>query len=303
MIRTAFLGTSSAALPTLEAMADLTNLRMVVTRPDRPRGRGRAPSMPPVKQRALELDLDVRQPATPQQLDAEMAPVALDVAVVVAYGVLVGPRTLARPRAGMLNLHFSLLPRWRGAAPVERAILAGDLTTGVTLMQLAEGLDTGGVFSAWETAIGSDETAGELSDRSAVAAAELLREFLLPVLAGELVPSPQDEALVTLAPRLTKEELRLDFAMTAREVARTVRAFSPRPGAFTTWRGQRFKILHARETPGNLEPGRIETVGSGVRVGAGRGCIELLAVQQAGSRSMRADDWMRGVRGDPGRFV
>ena len=303
MIRTAFLGTSPAALPALEAMANLTDLRMVVTRPDRPRGRGRAPSMPPVKQRALELDMDVRQPATAQQLDSEMAPVSLDVAVVVAYGVRIPAQTLARPRAGMLNLHFSLLPRWRGAAPVERAILAGDPVTGVTLMQMAEGLDTGAVLSTWETTIGSDETAGELSDRLAVAASELLRESLGAAVAGELVPLRQDERLVTLAPRLSKEEFRLDFEAPAARITRTIRAFSPRPGAYTTWRGQRFKILRAREIPGSVGPGRIDTAGASVRVGTGRGCIELLSVQPAGSRSMRADDWMRGVRGDPGRFV
>lgn len=303
MIRTAFLGTSRVALPALEALTDMSDLRMVVTRPDRPRGRGRLPSMPAVKQRALQLDLDVHQPATSGQLDAAIASAVLDVAVVVAYGVRIPPQTLARPPAGMLNLHFSLLPRWRGAAPVERAILAGDPTTGVTLMQMEEGLDTGGVLSGWATSIGSDETAGELSARLAVAAAELLGEALLPAVAGQLVPVPQDERLVTLAPRLSKQETRLDFSMPAEEVVRTVRAFSPRPGAYTTWRDQRFKILRAREVRGKLDPGRLDAAGAGVRVGTGGGCLELLLVQPAGSRQMGADDWIRGVRGDPGRFV
>ena len=284
-------------------MAGLTDLRMVVTRPDRPRGRGRTPSMPPVKHRALKLGLDVHQPTTSQQLDTAIASTALDVAVVAAYGMRIPPQTLARPAAGMLNLHFSLLPRWRGAAPVERAILAGDPTTGVTLMQMAEGLDTGAVLSAWETAKGSDETAGELSERLAVAAAELLCEALLPAVAGHLVAVPQDERRATMAPRLSKEETRLDFAAPAAEVARTVRAFSPRPGAFTTWRGRRFKILRAQVVAGDFAPGRIDAAAAGVRVGTGKGCIELLSVQPAGSRSMRADDWMRGVRGVPGRFV
>ena len=303
MIRTAFLGTAGVALPALDALADLSDLRMVVTRPDRPRGRGRVPSMPAVKRRALQLDLDLRQPATSGQLDAAIASVVLDVAVVVAYGVRIPPKTLAHPRAGMLNLHFSLLPRWRGAAPVERAILAGDATTGVTLMQMAEGLDTGGVLLDWETGIGSEETAGELSARLAVAAAELLGEALLAVVAGQLVPVPQDERLVTLAPRLSKQETRLDFSRAAEEVARTVRAFSPRPGAYTSWRDQRFKILRAREVPGKLDPGRLEAAGASVLVGTGSGCIELLSVQPANSKRMPADAWIRGVRGDPGRFV
>lgn len=259
--------------------------------------------MPAVKQRALQLDLDVRQPATSGQLDAAIASVVLDVAVVVAYGVRIPPQTLARPRAGMLNVHFSLLPRWRGAAPVERAILEGDATTGVTLMQMAVGLDTGGVLLDWATAIGSDETAGELSARLAVAGAELLGEALLPVVAGHLVPVPQDERLVTLAPRLSKQETRLDFSRAAEEVARTVRAFSPRPGAYTTWRDQRFKILGAREVSGKLYPGHLDAVGASVLVGTGSGCIELLSVQPANSKLMPADAWIRGVRGDPGRFV
>ena len=258
--------------------------------------------MPPVKHRALELGLEVCQPATSQQLDAAIASSALDVGVVAAYGVLVPPRTLTRPRAGMVNLHFSLLPRWRGAAPVERAILAGDPTTGVTLMQMAEGLDTGGVLSAWETAIGSDETAGELSHRLAAGAAELLGQLLLPAVAGQMFPVPQDEARVTWAPRLSRGEARLDFRRPAEEVARSVRAFSPRPGAFTIWREKRFKILRAQVIPGDLESGRIDATGAGLRVGTGRGCIELLSVQPADSRSMGADDWMRGVRGDPGCF-
>ncbi len=290
-------------MPALEAMVSLTDLRMVITRPDRRRGRGRVMSASPVKHRALELGLEVRQPDTSQQLDAEIASTTLDVAVVAAYGVLVRPVTLCHPSGGMLNLHFSLLPRWRGAAPVERAILAGDPTTGVTLMQMAEGLDTGGLVSAWETAIGSDETGGELSERLAVGAAELLREALVPAVAGHIVPVPQDERLATVAPRISKAELRLDWAAPAAEVNRTIRAFSPRPGAYTTWRDQRFKILRAKVAQGSLEPGRLEAAGGTVRVGTGRGCLELLSVRPAGSRSMRAADWLRGVKGVPGRFV
>ena len=169
-------------------------------------------------------------------------------------------------------------------------------------MQMAEGLDTGGVLSAWETAIGSDETAGRLSERLAVGAAELLGRTLMAAAAGRLVLVPQDEGLVTRAPRLTKEDARLDFDRPASQIARAIRAFSPRPGAFTTWREERFKIHRARVVPGNLEPGRLDTGGGSLRVGAGYGCIEPLTVQPANARSMEAHEWLRGVKGDPGRF-
>ena len=302
VIRTAFLGTPRSALPSLDALADFTDLRLVVTRPDRPRGRGRTPAMPAVKARALERGIPVHQPSTPQQLDALIASRALDVVVAVAYGMIVPVETLARPRGGMVNLHFSLLPRWRGAAPVQRAILVGDATTGVTLMQMEEGLDSGGMLAVWETAIGQDETSGALTDRLAVGGAELLESKLEAAVAGELVPVPQDERLATRAPRVSAGEARLDFTTPAAGLARAIRAFCPRPGAHTIWRGNRFKIHRGRVVPGKLEPGRLEADPTGVRVGTVAGCIDLLTVQPAGARSMEALRWLRGVKGDPGRF-
>ena len=202
----------------------------------------------------------------------------------------------------MLNLHFSLLPRWRGAAPVQRAMLAGDNTTGVTLMQMDAGLDTGAVLDSWTTSIGSDETAGELSRRLAAGAADLLEARLEAVLAGRLAPRPQDGRLATAAPRLSTSEAELDFDRPACEIVRAIRAFSPRPGAYTTWRGTRFKIHRAREVPGCRAPGTLAADRSGVRVGTGRGCVDLEVVQPAGSRSMEAAQWLRGVKGEPGRF-
>ena len=258
--------------------------------------------MPAVKSRALELGIPVRQPRNCEELDDAIASSALDAAVVVAYGMRVPVGTLARPQGGMFNLHFSLLPRWRGATPVERAILTGDPTTGVTLMQMAAGLDTGGVFAAWETAIGSDETAGSLTDRLAVGAAELLGQTLKAAVAGDLAPVPQDERLVTRAPRFSKEDARLDFDRPATDVVQAIRAFGPRPGAYTTWRKERFKIHRGRAVPGILAPGRLAADPTSVRVGTAQGCVELLSVQPAGGRPMEALQWMRGVRGDPGRF-
>ena len=302
MIRTAFLGAPPPAVPSLETLAALTDLRVVVTRPARPRGRGRTPAPSEVEAKALELGIPVARPSDPQQLEAALAPLGLDLAVTAAYGMILPPGVLALPRCGAVNLHFSLLPRWRGAAPVQRAVLAGDAVTGVTLMQMEEGLDSGGVLAAWPTSIGSDETAGELTDRLAAAAAELLGRNLEALAAGEPAPEPQDESLAVWAPKVTSAEARLDFTRPAEEAVRAVRAFCPRPGAHTVWRGARFKIHRARAAPGALAPARLEVRSGLVLAGAGGGCLELLEVQPAGARSMTAAEWLRGVRGGLGSF-
>ena len=301
-MRTVLLGTSRAAVPSIGMLSELSDLHAVITRPDRPRGRGRAPAPPEAKTKAVELGVLVRQPAATGELDATMADLDPDLAVVVSFGMIVPAATLSQPRLGIVNLHFSLLPRWRGAAPVERAILSGDDTTGVTLMQMEAGLDSGAVLAAWETSIGRNEDAGALSERLAIGGAELLATHLGPLASGELSPSPQDESKVTWAPRLTTSEARLDFTRPAEQVIRAVRAFCPRPGAHTTWRGKRFKILLARRAPGRLAPGYVEADGSSVRVGTGTGCLALQTVQPAGKRAMDAGAWLRGVKGDPGRF-
>lgn len=302
MIRTAFLGTPGLAIPTLDVLARLTDLRVVVTMPDRRRGRGKSLAMPEVKHRALDLGIPVSQPTGPQELDDLFRSADVDVGVVVAFGMLVDARTLARPSAGMLNLHFSLLPRWRGAAPVERAILAGDSITGVTLMQMDAGLDTGGCLAAWQTSIDSDETGGRLTRRLARAAAELCGQQLENVVSGTILPEPQDDDLATYAKKVTGAEARLDFGRPARELARAIRAFNPRPGAYTIWRGRRFKIHLGRVAPGSHQPGRLLSGKNSVRVGTAVGCLELLEVQPEGSNPMEATAWVRGVKGEPGRF-
>ena len=301
-MRAALLGTSHEAVPAIDILAGLTDLRAVITRPDRPRGRGRVPAPPESKVRAVELGVPVRQPATPAALDDAIAGMDLDLAVVVSYGMIVRAATLARPRLGMVNLHFSLLPRWRGAAPVERAILAGDEVTGVSLMRMDAGLDAGPVLAAWSTSIGEDEDAGALSERLALGGAELLGTHLGALERGEPEPVAQEESMVTWAPRLAVSEARLDFHQPVEQVARAVRAFCPRPGAHTTWRGKRFKILRARLVPGRLEPGYLRVDEIGVRVGTATGCLALRIVQPEGRKAMDALAWLRGVRGDPGRF-
>ncbi len=300
MIRTAFLGTPRSAVPALETLAALTDLRLVVTRPDRPRGRSRRPVPSETKSRAVEIGIPVSQPADSQHLDSVLAPLDIDVIVAAAYGMLIPPAVLAR--LGAVNLHFSLLPRWRGAAPVQRAVLAGDPAAGVTLMQMEEGLDTGGILAAWGTSIGWDETAGSLTDRLAAGGAELLGRNLEALAAGALTPIPQDASRATWAPPVSTAEARLDFTRPAVEVVRAVRAFCPRPGAHTTWRGERFKIYGGRVVHGDMEPGRLEAGPAGVRVGAAEGCVELLEVQPAGARKMEVGRWLLGVRGDLGRL-
>lgn len=301
-MRTVLLGTSRAAVPPIDVLSDLSDLQAVITRPDRPRGRGRAPAPPDAKTKAVELGVPVRQPATTGELDETIADLDPDLAVLVSFGMIVPAATLSRPRLGMVNLHFSLLPRWRGAAPVERAILSGDDTTGVTLMQMEAGLDTGDVLAAWETSIGRSEDAGALSERLAIGGTEMLATHLGALASGELSALPQDASKVTWAPRLTTAEARLDFSQPAELVSRAVRAFCPRPGAHTTWRGERFKILRARPAPGRPAPGHLEADGGTVRVGTGAGCLVLQTVQPAGRRAMDAGAWLRGVKGDLGRF-
>ena len=301
-MKTALLGTSREAVPAIDILAGLTDLRAVITRPDRPKGRGRVPAPPESKVRAVELGVPVPQPATPAALDAVIAGMDLDLAVVVSYGMIVRAPTLTRPRLGMVNLHFSLLPRWRGAAPVERAILAGDEVTGVSLMRMDADLDAGPVLAAWRTSIGEDEDAGALSERLALGGADLLATHLGALEREELEPVAQEESMVTWAPRLVVPEARLDFHQPAEDVVRAVRAFCPRPGAHTTWRGKRFKILRARLAPGSLEPGHLEIDESGARVGTATGCLALGTVQPEGRKAMDALAWVRGVQGDPGRF-
>ena len=301
-MKTALLGTSQEAVPTIDILAGLTDLRAVITRPDRPKGRGRVPAPPEGKVRAVDQGIPVWQPDTPAALDDAVAGMDLDLAVVVSYGMIVPAATLARPRLGMVNLHLSLLPRWRGAAPVERAILAGDDVTGVSLMRMDAGLDTGPVLAVWRTSIGEHEDAGALSERLALGGAELLATHLGHLQRGDQEGVAQEESMVTWAPRLVVAEARLDFGQPVEQVVRAIRAFCPRPGAHTMWRGKRFKILRARPVPGRLEPGCLEIDEIGVRVGTATGCLALRTVQPEGRKAMDALAWVRGVKGDPGRF-
>ena len=295
-MNTAFFGTPEAAVASLGVLNSISDIKLVVTRIDRPRGRSGEPLPPPVKVAATELGLRVVQPDRAGEMSDQLE--GIDVAVLVAYGQLISPELLAVPNLGFVNVHFSLLPRWRGAAPVERAILAGDDETGVTLMVMDEGLDTGPVLETARTPIGHSESAGELTDRLARLGADLLGGRLPDFVAGDLEASPQD-GVPTEAPKIDPSEARIDPTDPADDLARQVRAFNPRPGAWGEVEGDRFKVLTVRAAEGELGAGRIEEVDGVAMLGTGTHPLELVEVQPAGKAAMEGAAWMNGRRGEP----
>lgn len=304
--RVVFMGTPEYAIPTLQRLLVDTDVAAVYTQPDRPAGRGRRTRASPVGELAREHGLPLRQPRSlrrdPEAVRSllELRP---DVVVVAAYGLILPPEALRAPRRGCLNVHASLLPRWRGASPVQRAIAAGDRETGCSIMLIDEGLDSGPVLAAERTRIGPAETAGELTARLAVLGAELLARTLPSWLAGRLEPVAQDEGLVTCAPRLVASDGRVDWSADADAVERHVRAMNPWPGAFT-WLpdGRRLKILAAAaaERP-NGAPGTVAEASGTALVACGRGAVSLVLVQPAGGRAMTGGDLLRGNRSLAGK--
>ncbi len=297
-LRLAFMGTPEFALPTLEALLDARHaIAAVYTQPPRPAGRGHRDTPSPVQRFAAGRGLTVRTPASlgsskDQAIFAGFKP---DAAVVVAYGLLLPPAILKAPRLGCLNLHASLLPRWRGAAPIQRAILAGDAETGVTIMQMERGLDTGPILLAERAAIGPRDTAGALHERLAALGARLMVEALDGMAAGRLVPRPQPEEGAVYAPKLLPAEARLDWKRPVAELERRVRAFAPAPGAWFEADGIRIRVLEAEiaTTSGALSPGERRPGTLDIACGDGR-ALRLLRVQKAGGRPMAADAFLRG---------
>ena len=289
-----FAGTPEFAVPSLDAIAASRHrIKVVFTQPDRPSGRGRHLAASPVKERAVALGLPVSQPAALKDGDTAraIASIAPDVMVVVAYGLLLPPEVLALPRLGCLNVHASLLPRWRGAAPVARAILAGDDRTGVCIMRMEAGLDTGPVMLARATTIGAQETAGELEGRLARVGGAAIVEALDALAAGRAEFVEQDPALATYAAKLTKVEARLDWREDAAALARRVRALNPRPVAETTLDGAQLRIHVAGAVPiaPGPVPGTIVSAGAdGIVVMAGEGALALRLVQLPGRRAVSA---------------
>jgi methionyl-tRNA formyltransferase len=299
-LRVAFLGTPEAAVPSLRALSAIAEVPIVITQPDRPQGRSKRPQPPPVKVLAESLGIPVAQPERSGEIASMLEGVGpLDVAVLVAFGQLIRPDALDVPRRGFLNVHFSILPRWRGAAPVQRAVMAGDRRVGVTVMVLEAGLDTGPTVATWSTELGATESGGAVLGRLSDGGAGLMARVLDPYVHGRVAVTAQP-AGATLAAKITAADRAIDWTEAAVVTARRIVALSPRPGAFTRFRGQPFKILAAAPMAGDGEPGLID--GSDLTVGTGAGRLRMVEVQPAGRTPMGAADWVRGLSGDPGRF-
>ena len=297
-LRIAFAGTPEFSVPALDALHATGHTTVVVyTQPDRPAGRGRTLSASPVKRRALELGLAVEQPATLRtpEAAARLAASAPDLMVVVAYGLLLPQTVLDLPRLGCLNIHASLLPRGRGAAPIQRAILAGDTRTGITIMKMDAGLDTGPMLLARPVEIGAEESAGSLHDRLAVAGAEAIVTAIDESCSGRIVPVPQPADGVTYAAKIRKEEARIDWTRPALQIARQVRAFDPWPVAETRWHGQQLRVWEAAASYAGPagEPGRVvEAAGGQLAVATGDGVLRIRRLQLAGRRVTGAAEFL-----------
>jgi len=302
-VRLLFAGTPAAALPSLHVLRDAGHdIVAVATNPDAPSGRGHKLTPSPVAAEAASLGIPLLQPARardPWFVDAltELAP---ELAVVVAWGTLVPDALLTVPEHGWVNLHFSLLPAWRGAAPVQRAIMAGETTTGVTTFQLVHDLDAGPVFRQEAVTIGQDETAGELLARLASIGAEVLGKTVVDIAEGT-TPQPQPEGEVTLAPKVTPDDARIDWWAAAETVRNLVRGATPDPGAWTTLHGARVKILRTSvmATTDDLIAGQLQADKRVLQVGTGHGALSLDTVQPAGKPPLDGAAWARGARLNP----
>jgi methionyl-tRNA formyltransferase len=298
-VRIVFMGSPDFAVPVLETLARNYPLVGVVTQPDRPAGRGGRPQPPAVKKSAIQLHIPyiqpekLRDPETMDQLHAWRP----DLIVVAAFGQILRQEVLDMAPFGCVNVHGSLLPRWRGAAPIQASILAGDNETGITIMKMDAGVDTGPILSQRAMAISPEDTGGSLFDKLSMLGASLLLETLPRYLSGELIPTPQTEEGVTYAPRLTRQDGHLDFTMSALELERCVRAYAPWPGTWLEWKGAPLKILHARvsevASPG---PGLRLIIDGNPALGTGNGILMLEEVQPAGKKVMSGKAFLLGAR-------
>ena len=301
-LRIAFMGSPDFAVPTLERiLAAGHEVACVYSQPPRPAGRGKQLTKTPVQAAAERHGLSVRTPenfraAADRQAFADLK---LDAAVVVAYGLLLPKPILDAPRLGCYNIHGSILPRWRGAAPIHRAVMAGDAITGVQVMKMDVGLDTGPVMLTATTPISEDDTTGDVHDRLAVLGADLMAEALAKLEAGPVVLREQSEDGVTIAPKVSPAEARIDWTKPAREVAAHIRGLSPHPGAWFELDGQRIKALHAKAEAGSGKAG--EAIDENLLVACGEGAVRLTRLQRAGKGQMTAEEFQRGARIARGR--
>ena len=295
-MRLIFMGTPDFAVPALDALVEAGHeIARVYTQPPRPAGRGKRDRPSPVHARAEALGIEIGHPATLRGAEEQAAFAALgaDLAVVAAYGLILPQAVLDAPRLGCLNIHASLLPRWRGAAPIHRAIMAGDAETGVCIMRMEAGLDTGPVLLREAIPIGAAETTGELHDRLAALGGRLIVDALARL--DDLTPEPQPDEGVTYAAKIDKAEAAVDWSRPAGDVARQVNGLSPFPGAWTLHDGRRLKLLRAGEAAGEGAPGAV-LPGEPLRVACGAGAVELLELQPEGRGRLAAAEWRRGTR-------
>lgn len=296
-MRIVFMGTPDFAVPSLQALIDAGHdVCAVYTQPDKPQGRKQILTAPPVKTLALAHDIPVFQPNTLKNEDeqARLRELAPEVIIVVAYGKLLPKAVLDIPPHGCINVHGSLLPRWRGAAPIQWAVIAGDEMAGVTTMQMAEGLDTGDMLLTYETKVDEKETAGELFDRLAQSGAELLTQTLVKL--DEITPRPQDDAQSCYAHMLDKQMAVIDWSKSAHEIDCLIRGLNPWPIALTTLSGERLKVFAAEKAAGNGEPGTVLEADpkKGLTVACGEGALKLIEIQLVGGKRMKATDFLRG---------
>ena len=297
-IKTVFMGAPEFSTPTLQALLNDSayEVAAVVTQPDRRAGRGRKLTMTPVKKMALAAGVPALQPASLRDpaVFAELASYEPDLIVVAAFGQILRSNVLELPRFGCINVHASLLPRWRGASPIQAAILAGDPITGSTIMRMDKGMDTGPILAQAAEVIRPNDTAAALSERLARQGAQLLMNTLPCYIEGKLAPRAQDDAGATVCRLIKKEHARIDWTQPAEHIERMVRAYNPWPIAFTFWRGQMLKVGRARVVEGAAEPGRVIAYERGAAVGTGSGLLVLEQVQPAGKRMMSIEDFLRG---------
>lgn len=302
-LRIVFMGSPVFAVPALKTLAQQYQIVGVVTQPDRHAGRGRTLTPPPVKCLAVELGLPFIQPQKMAQSDAidQLRAWQPDVIVVTAYGQILRPEVLSLPQYGCVNVHASLLPRWRGAAPIQAAILHGDVQTGITIIRMDAGVDTGPVLSQHTLPILPTDNSSILSERLAKLGGEVLIDILPAYLNGEIQPKPQDEAQATYSRMLKKEDGELDFTRTSTSLEHKVRAFQPWPGAFTTWQGQILKIIHSTAVPTsqsgkNVEPGGHVIYQGLPAIVTGDGLLVLNELQPAGKKPMSGKAFLQGAR-------
>jgi methionyl-tRNA formyltransferase len=293
-----FMGSPAFAVPVLKSLAERYEIAGVVTQPDKRSGRGRKEVSPPVKRLAQELGIPILQPKSLRKAEAFEALAAWkpDVIVVAAFGQILRANVLSLPPFGCVNVHGSLLPRWRGAAPAQAAILAGDSETGITIMKMDEGIDTGPILSQRALPIAPDETAETLLGKLSLLGASLLMDTLPRYLSGDLQPRPQPEEGATYAPMLKKEDGRLDFTRDAKSLERQVRAYTPWPGAFFEFDGRILKVHAARAAEGHADAGARLVVEKYPAVGTGEGLLILETVQPAGKKRMDGKAFLSGAR-------